>query len=96
MKILELGTNTKENWKLETICTGKGNNQKGCESKLLVEYADLRYFAEQEFPWRIQPEAVCFRCPVCGTVTDLDKEQWPNDRRSIREWERSWHDGNAT
>jgi hypothetical protein len=93
MKILELGKNTKEAWKLEAICTGKGNNKKGCNTLLEVEYTDLRYFAEQEYPWRIQPEAVCFKCPACNAVTDLDKNQWPSNIEDIEKWSNIWHRG---
>jgi hypothetical protein len=91
MKVLELGKNAKENWNLKTKCTGNGNRDKGCNSILLVEYDDLRYFEGQEYPWRIQPAAVCFKCPVCNAVTDLEKTEWPTDVRNITAWAFDWH-----
>ena len=34
MKILEVGKDTKENWSLETKCSGIGNGNKGCDSTI--------------------------------------------------------------
>lgn len=91
MKVLELGNNTKEKWSLVTSCSGNGNTKKGCESKLELEYSDLRFYTGREFPWRIESDAVCFKCPVCSAITDLEKEQWPTITTYIAKWSSDWH-----
>lgn len=96
MKLLEVGKNSKEEWKLVTECTGHGNSEnKGCNSKLEVEFEDLRFYEGREFPWRIESDAVCFKCPVCEEITDLKKEEWPNDMKGITAWSSSWHYGDS-
>ena len=87
MKVL-----VRKDWKLERECTGTGNGRIGCGSTLEVSLSDLRYFAEQEFPWRTQPEAVCFKCPVCNAVTDLPKNIWPPNYEKLEAWSGFWRD----
>ena len=78
-------------WKLTTECTGNGNGGKGCGSTLQVNRDDLRFFEEQEFPWRIQPAAVCFKCPICSKITDIHRDEYPDKWIQLTPWSREWH-----
>jgi len=84
MKVLE-----ERPWTKTYNCTGFGNGNRGCNSLLEVEKDDLRYFA-LEFPWPIQPEAVCFKCPLCNAMTDIPKEDWPNNYTKLEKWTSAW------
>ena len=95
MKVLKSGS-PKKSWSLKTKCTGHGNGREGCGAKLELEKSDLRYFAEQEFPWRIQPAAVVFKCPECGVTTDIPKSTWPNRITDLKEWTSEWRDNKET
>jgi hypothetical protein len=87
MKIIE-----RHDWVMVYSCTGNGNGGKGCNSLLEVAQDDLRYFEEQEYPWRTQPEAVCFKCPVCNAVTDIPKKDWPANHTNLEKWSSHWRD----
>lgn len=91
MKVIEEKKPLQEQWSIQASCSSSGNGNKGCGSLLEVEHDDLRYFAEQEYPWRIQPAAVCFKCPICGEVTDLLKNQWPPFVSRLSKWTIEWH-----
>lgn len=69
MKILERGTS----WFIEQYCTGKGNGDSGCNSRLLVGkndiYSTLNVDGIEEVDY-----CYAFRCPVCGVVTNISKK----------------------
>lgn len=76
MEILEKGTL----WKLKVKCTGRGNGEVGCNSKLLVEEKDIfvstpgiDYYGGQ-YNKKI---SFGFRCPVCNFVTDIPENMIP-------------------
>lgn len=89
MEVLKEGTP----YAVDITCTGNGNGGKGCGAELRASREDMRWFAEQEFPWRIQPAAVTIRCPGCGTMTDLLREDWPRDYAKLTPWTGAWRDG---
>lgn len=93
MEVLVQNAPAFERWSLDVVCTGNGNGGHGCDSVLRVKRNDLRYFAEQEFPWRIQPAAVTIKCPVCNVMTDLDRNDWPHKWTELKEWSSAWRDG---
>lgn len=71
VEILEVGPA----WSLETVCTGKGNGNKGCGTKLKLERDDMIYFSEREGYCRIYEAAVIFKCPCCYNITDIAKKR---------------------
>ena len=87
MKVIE-----RRSWVKQYECTGHGNGGRGCGSTLEVGIEDLRYFAKQKYPWRTQPEAVCFKCPVCNSVTDIPETDWPPNYTSLPKWSSEWRD----
>lgn len=80
------------NWQSrELTCTGAGNGGKGCKAVLLVDLEDLRHFSEREGYMRVYEEAVCFRCPCCGRLTDLPKDAWPNQpAKNLKAFSSHW------
>ena len=72
MKVLEKGSG----WNLEKRCTGVGNGEGGCNSKLLIEPQDIYstshidYLGDKEYYYT-------FQCPICGVETDIDPNQIP-------------------
>lgn len=91
MKVLE-----QKQWTVTVTCTGRGNNQQGCGSILEVEKEDIRFYKGKSGDPAIdgtffyaEPEAV-IRCPVCGTLTDLTKEQRPVDFRDCTPFTVKW------
>lgn len=97
MKVLQAGIDPCLTWKKEYTCTGKGNGGIGCGSKLEVEYNDLRYYKGSESPWNSSGAAVCFRCPVCGNLNDLDIGDWPSSAMSpissMKKYSDDWRKG---
>lgn len=87
MKVLKPGVDR------QFICTGAGNKVKGCGALLEVARDDLRWFERQEFPWRIVPEAVLFRCPCCGAITDIPRADWPSNYTALTRFSSAWRDG---
>ena len=73
MKILE----KKEVWSLECICTGLGNGDGGCGSKLLVEENDI-YVTSRSFYDGSTDYYYTFKCPVCNCETDLKESDVPS------------------
>lgn len=76
--------------KFPFTCTGKGNGGDGCGAELIADRDDLRYFPEQEHPWRIAPEAVVAKCPCCGITTDFPKSEWPPQAHRLTPWSSEW------
>jgi len=88
MKVIE------EGYVRQFRCSGYGNGDRGCGALLEVDHNDLRYFGEQEYPWRIAEEAVLFKCPCCGALTDIDKKYWPQDPvRTLKLYSNAWKYG---
>ena len=90
MKILEPGKDPDKVWVLQHRCTGNGNSNEGCNALLELERSDLRRFEEQEYPWRIVPEAVLFKCPSCGALTDLHRSDWPSNHHKLTKFTSAW------
>ena len=76
MQILEKGPG----WSIEARCTGNGNGDGGCESRLLILENDL--FITKSYCYDgSHDEYVTFRCPVCEKYTDLDDTKVPSQVR---------------
>ena len=61
MKVLEKGPG----WSIEQICTGRGNGDGGCKSRLLVETQDVYLTSHTDLAGDTD-YYYTFRCPVCG------------------------------
>ena len=68
MKVIKEGRK-QTGWANECVCSGKGYGGGGCGSLLLVEEGDLHYASTgyggdtNEYTW--------FKCPSCGTATEI-------------------------
>ena len=95
MEVLERGE--PRLWSTDVECTGEGNDgfnkgTKGCGSKLRVGRDDLRHYEGTEYPiWR--DAAVTMKCPVCGCLTDLDRDDWPVGASDLRKFSNAWARG---
>ncbi len=79
MKILEKGPG----WSIEQLCTGKGNGDGGCKSRLLVEKDDIYITSHTDMAGDTD-YFYTFRCPVCNTETDIpDKDVPASIRREL-------------
>ena len=72
MKVLEKG----KGWSIEQFCTGRGNGDGGCNSKLLVEKEDI-YLTSRSDLLGDTDYYYTFRCPVCGIETDSPEKDVP-------------------
>lgn len=72
MKVLEEGTG----WSIEQFCTGKGNGNGGCRSKLLIENGDIYLTSHTDIAGDTD-YFYTFRCPVCGIETDIPEKDLP-------------------
>jgi len=72
MKVLEKGPG----WSIEQYCTGKGNGNGGCNSKLLVEKGDIYLTSHTDLAGDTD-YYYTFRCPVCGVETDISEKDVP-------------------
>lgn len=77
MKVLEKGPG----WSLECICTGSGNGDGGCGSKLLVEKDDIFLTSSSCYDGSTD-YYYTFECPECHEKTDIEEIKVP---RAIRE-----------
>lgn len=68
MKVLKHGKQD-GGWSKECHCTGAGNGNTGCGAKLLVELNDV--FRTESHARDETTTYITFRCPECGTMTDL-------------------------
>lgn len=68
MKVLKKGRE-QTGWSKEYVCTGGGNGDGGCGTKLLVEKDDL--FATYGHCRDEMDSFVTFRCACCGVLTDI-------------------------
>ena len=72
MKVLEKGPG----WSIEYLCTGFGNGDGGCKSRLLVEKEDL-YITSHTDMIGDTDYFYTFKCPVCGVETDIKEKNIP-------------------
>ena len=72
MKVLEKG----KGWSIEQFCTGRGNGDGGCNSKLLVEKEDI-YLTSRSDLLGDTDYYYTFRCPVYGIETDIPEKDVP-------------------
>lgn len=72
MKVLEEA----QGWSIEQFCTGKGNGNGGCGSKLLVEKNDIYLTSHTDLTGDTE-YFYTFCCPVCGIETDIPSENLP-------------------
>lgn len=77
MKVLEIG----EGWSIKQICTGRGNGNGGCNSKLLVEKNDIYLTSHTDLSGDTD-YFYTFRCPVCKIETDIPEKDVPYSIRS--------------
>lgn len=92
MKILTEGKKAGD-WCLIATCTGKGNEQNGCNAELELAFEDVRHVTSIDTgSWGDRGEYVNFKCPCCSAVTDLNKKDWPLSKAKLKKWTRRWHD----
>jgi len=85
MKTLEKGPG----WSIEQFCTGKGNGDGGCKSKLLVEKSDIYLTSHTDFTGETD-YYYTFRCHECGVETDIPEKDVPATiRRELLETKKS-------
>ena len=77
MKVLEIG----EGWSIKQVCTGRGNGNGGCNSKLLVEKNDIYLTSHTDLSGDTD-YFYTFRCPVCKIETDIPEKDVPYSIRS--------------
>jgi len=72
MKVIECVEDFKDYVLIER-CTGRGNGDNGCSSRLLVLAADLYYTYNPMSSGLkgVNVHKVSFCCPVCGVETDV-------------------------
>ena len=93
MKVLEKGPG----WSIEQLCTGKGNGNGGCHSKLLVEREDI-YLTSHTDMIGDTDYFYTFKCPVCGIETDIPQKDVPSiikrelleEKRGVYKRVREW------
>ena len=91
MKVLKPGKYGAK-WAMEAVCTGAGNGSKGCEATLLVDKDDLRYYkGVPGDSWGSRDPAVCFKCPICSSITDIARKDWPFDYHNLTPWDSDWY-----
>ena len=80
----------------EFECTGVGNGGGGCKALLEVQLNDLRYYEGSDYPIG-RRNAYTFRCPECGTLTDLAQEDWPvgAQRERVKPFTNKWKNGES-
>jgi hypothetical protein len=82
----------KGGWSIEVECTGFGNGNNGCGSLLQVKKKDLVYGPGVEGDtWGSRDPSVSFKCKVCQTRTDLGRDDWPQNPRSLTNVSASWY-----
>lgn len=79
-------------WSIKATCTGFGNEGKGCGAVLEVEREDLRYYKGSDSDWGDSEPAVSFKCPCCGTVTDIGLKDYPSNYRNLTPFTTEWRD----
>lgn len=93
MKVLKKRNPKK--WKHENECTGHGNGGHGCGSLLELKTKDVVYWpgVDGEGIGSKDP-AMSFKCPVCGTISDLCTMYWPKDpkqQKEVKEVTADWY-----
>jgi hypothetical protein len=79
MKVLEQGK-PGSSWSKEYKCTGIGNHNIGCNSKLLVDGSDVYQTASSDYTGGTD-YFYTFMCPVCKVETDIPKRDVPSGAR---------------
>ncbi len=72
MKLLEKGPG----WSTIQHCTGKGNGNGGCMSKLLIEKEDIYLTTHTDLTGETD-YYYTFICPECGIQTDIPESEIP-------------------
>ena len=91
MKVIKEGNN-KPKWSRQVECTGDGNPcTDGCGAVLEVTREDLRYFPGTD-SIVIRPNAVIMKCPCCNGITDLDRDDWPQNFTNLTKFTTAWRD----
>ena len=75
MKVLEKCEMPK--WNIEKKCTGSGNGNLGCGSKLLIDEDDIFRTCREHY-WGETDYYYTFKCPICGENTDISENLIPN------------------
>ena len=75
MKILQAGN--PNGWKIEQECTGKGNGNGGCNTRLLVSEDDILINYHTEDISGYTYYYYTFKCPCCGVLTDISERKVP-------------------
>ncbi len=92
MKILEPGKTGKV-WIQQHRCTGWGYAGSGCDALLELEIDDLCFFegtGGSDMTWGYRDPAVSFKCPCCGKLTDLGRNDWPTGYKELKRWTKEW------
>ena len=77
MKVLKLGKpKERKKWSIKRTCTGNGNDNRGCGSKLLIEETDI-YMTYHSHYWGETDSYFTFSCPVCSAMTDINENSIP-------------------
>lgn len=90
MKIIKPG-NTNKAWTLQHKCTGWGHDTDGCGAILELERDDLRFHRGSGSyldDWDYKEPTVAFKCPCCGCVTDLGRNDWPPNYNGLKPYTR--------
>jgi hypothetical protein len=64
-----------------------------CGNLIRAERGDLRYYEPRQRWYGWDQAEVCIRCEECGDVTDLEKDQWPENVDTLKPWTLDWVDG---
>lgn len=91
MKIIKKGIKGRK-WKMPQTCSGWGNGNDGCEALLEVSKKDLVFYRgvpSESFGER--SPAVSFQCPICKTITDIGKKDYPKDYKNLPIMPSSWY-----
>lgn len=79
MRVVTKG-NVQQAWSIEVTCTGHGleryNDRKGCGAVLEISREDV-YFSPGQMMERDDSSYGAIRCPECGVMTKLRKEEMP-------------------
>ena len=75
MKILKEGN--LNDWEIEQRCTGAGNDEPGCNARLLVAEEDIFITTCSAYYNDDKEYYYTFKCPCCGALSDISDEDIP-------------------